>query len=156
MSPLGPIFRNTQTLGALATVRPLQDNAWIYRVLPFMAIVWFALEADAVGVVYTFSAGSDIQAGPDAPVTAGATAGVFQNDNNFFDQYPGSRIPPNLATQSPRLAPFLDRPPCRTRHQNCDEIGQEVRLGRAERKEAVRPEGPVVGEKRGFAAPESF
>jgi len=74
MSPLGPIFRDTQTLGALATVRPFQDNAWIYRVLPFMAVVWFSLEA----------------AGPDAPVQAGATAGIFQNDNNLFDQYLGS------------------------------------------------------------------
>jgi len=87
--PLGPVFRNTQTLAALATVRPLQDNAWIYRVLPFMAVVWFSLEADATGIVYTFSAGSDIQAGPDEPVQSGAVAGVFQNDNNFFDQYLG-------------------------------------------------------------------
>jgi len=87
--PLGPVFYNTQTLGALATVRPLQDNAWIYRVLPFMAIVWFSLESDAVGQVYTFSSGSDIQAGPDAPVQAGATAGIFQKDNNLFDQYLG-------------------------------------------------------------------
>ncbi len=87
--PLGPVFRNTQQLAALATGRPLQDNAWIYRVLPFMAIVWFALEADATGIVYTFSAGSDIQAGPDAPVQSGATAGVFQQDNNMFDQYLG-------------------------------------------------------------------
>ena len=90
MSPLGPVFRNTQQLGANATVRPLQDNAWIYRVLPFAAIVWMALEADAAGIVYTFSAGSDIQAGPDEPVTSGATAGVFQQDNNLFDQYLGS------------------------------------------------------------------
>ena len=90
MSPLGPVFRNTQTLAALATVRPMQDNAWIYRVLPFAAVVWFSLEADAVGVVYMFSAGSDIQAGPEEPVQSGAVAGVFQNDNNFFDQYLGS------------------------------------------------------------------
>ncbi len=90
MSPLGPVFYNTQTLGALATVRPLQDNAWIYRVIPFAAVVWFSLEADAVGIVYTFSAGSDIQAGPDTPVQSGAVAGVFQKDNDFFDQYLGS------------------------------------------------------------------
>lgn len=90
MTPLGPVFRDTQTLAALATVRPLQDNAWIYRVLPFSAVVWFSLEADATGIVYTFSAGSDIQAGPDSPVQSGATAGVFQNDNDFFDQYLGS------------------------------------------------------------------
>lgn len=89
MTPLGPVFRDTQLMGNLATVRPLQDNAWIYRVLPFAATVWFALEATAVGIVYTFSAGSDIQAGPDSPVQSGATAGVFQNDNNFFDQYLG-------------------------------------------------------------------
>ncbi len=88
--PIGPVFRNTQTLGALATVRPLQDNAWIYRVLPFAAMVYISLEADATGVVYTFSAGSDIQAGPDEPVQSGATAGVFQNDIDNFDTYLGS------------------------------------------------------------------
>lgn len=90
MSPLGPTFRDTQTLGALVTVRPLQDNAWIYRVLPFMAVIWFSLEADAVGVVFTLSAGSDIQAGPDQPVQAGAAAGIFQQDNNLYDQYLGN------------------------------------------------------------------
>ena len=55
-----------------------------------MAIVWFSLEADAVGVVYTFSAGSDIQSGPDTPVQSGATAGIFEKDNERFDQYLGS------------------------------------------------------------------
>jgi len=89
MSPLGPTFRNTNTMAANGTVRPLQDNAWIYRVLPFAAVVWISLEADATGLVFTFSAGSDIQAGPDQPVQSGATAGVFQNDDNMFDQYLG-------------------------------------------------------------------
>ena len=87
--PLGPTFRNTQTLGANATVRPLQDEAWIYRVLPFAAVVWISLVADGVGAVFTFSAGSDLQAGPDQPVQSGGTAGVFQDDINFFDQYLG-------------------------------------------------------------------
>lgn len=90
MSPIGPVFRFTQTMAANATVRPLQDNAWIYRRLPFTAIIWLSLVADAVGLVFTFSAGSDIQAGPDQPVQAGATAGVFQDDLNLFDQYLGS------------------------------------------------------------------
>ena len=90
MTPLGPVFYDTQTLGALATVRPLQDNAWIYRVLPFSAVIWFSLEADATGIVFTFSAGSDIQAGPDSPVQSGATAGVFQKDNELFDQFLGA------------------------------------------------------------------
>jgi len=93
--PLGPTFRDTQTLGALATVRPLQDNAWIYRVVPFMAVVYLSLEADATGIVFTFSAGSDIQAGPDQAVQSGAAAGVFQNDINMFDQYlasPGDEL----------------------------------------------------------------
>lgn len=90
MSPLGPVFRFTTTLGALATIRPLQDQAWIYRVLPFAAVVWLSIEADATGAVFTFSAGSDIQAGPDQPIQSGATAGVFQQDNNMFDQYLGS------------------------------------------------------------------
>lgn len=76
-------------MAALATVRPLQDNAWIYRVLPFAAIVWMSLEADSVGLVFTLSVGSDLQAGPDQPVQSGAIAGVFQNDNNLFDQYLG-------------------------------------------------------------------
>ena len=76
-------------MAALATVRPLQDQSWIYRVLPFAALIWFSLEADATGLVYTFQAGSDVQAGPDSPVNSGATAGVFQDDNNKFDQYLG-------------------------------------------------------------------
>ncbi len=91
MSPLGPTFRDTQTMGALATVRPLQDQSWIYRVLPFMATIWLSLEAEVVGLVFTLTAGSDVQAGPDQPVQAGATAGVFQNDNNLFDQYLGGQ-----------------------------------------------------------------
>jgi len=90
MTPLGPTFRNTQTLGANATVRPLQDNAWIYRVLPFAAVVWFSLISDQTDVVFTFSAGSDIQAGPDQPVQSGGVAGVFQDDNNLYDQYLGN------------------------------------------------------------------
>ena len=88
--PLGPVFRDTQTLAALATIRPFQDTSWIYRVLPFAAIIFFSLEADAVGVVATFQAGSDVQLGPDSPVQSGATAGVFQNDIEQFDQYLGN------------------------------------------------------------------
>ncbi len=88
--PLGPVFRNTQTLAALATVRPFQDTSWIYRILPFAAVIFLSLEADAVGLVATFQAGSDVQLGPDSPVQSGATAGVFQNDIDNFDQYLGS------------------------------------------------------------------
>lgn len=88
--PLGPVFRFTTTLGALATIRPFQDQSWIYRVLPFAAVIWLSLEADATGVVATFQAGSDAQLGPDSPVQSGATAGVFQNDDNFFDRYLGA------------------------------------------------------------------
>ena len=87
--PLGPTFRFTATMAANATVRPLQDQSWIYRVLPFTAVVWLSLEADAVGLVLTFTAGSDIQAGPDQPIQSGATAGIFQQDDNLFDQYLG-------------------------------------------------------------------
>jgi len=117
MSPLGPTFRDTQLLAALATVRPLQDNAWIYRVLPFMAIIWFSLESDAVGQVFTLSAGSDIQAGPDQPVQSGAVIGVFQQDNNLYDQYLGNagdeisltiRETANLATSTINLVVRLE------------------------------------------------
>jgi len=93
--PLGPVFRDTQTLAALATVRPYQDTSWIYRVLPFAAIVFVSLEADAVGLVATWQAGSDVQLGPDSPVQSGAVAGVFQNDIDNFDQFlggPGDEI----------------------------------------------------------------
>jgi len=115
--PLGPVFYHTETMGALATIRPLQEQAWIYRVLPFTAAVWFSLEADAIGIVYTFSAGSDIQAGPDSPVQSGATAGQFQKDNNFFDQYLGTmgdelslqiRETANIATTDINLAIRLE------------------------------------------------
>lgn len=88
--PLGPTFRFTAAMTANGTIRPLQDNAWIYRVLPFAAIVYVAVESTAAGVVMTLSAGSDVQAGPDQPVQAGATAGVFQSDVNMMDQYLGS------------------------------------------------------------------
>lgn len=89
MSPLGPTFRFTTTMAANGTVRPLSDQGWIYRLLPFAAVIYLAVEADAVGLVMTFSSGSDVQAGPDQPVRSGATAGVFQSDVNFFDQYLG-------------------------------------------------------------------
>lgn len=89
--PLGPTFRFTQTLAALATIRPFQDEGWIYRRLPFAALIYLAVQADAVGLVMTFQAGSDVQAGPDQPVNAGATAGVFTQDINDFDTYLGNQ-----------------------------------------------------------------
>lgn len=89
--PLGPTFRFTQAMVANGTLRPLQDQAWIYRVLPFNAMIYLSVETSGANeAVMTFSAGSDVQAGPDQPIQGGATAGIFQQDINMYDTYLGS------------------------------------------------------------------
>lgn len=92
---MGPVFRHTQLMAANGTIRPFQDRAWIYRVAPFACRVHIGLIADAIGLTYMFSAGSDVQAGPDAPIAAGGTVGVFQDDVTKMDTYlagPGDEL----------------------------------------------------------------
>lgn len=84
---MGPTFRYTTTLAANGVVRPFQDDAWIYRRAPFACRVFVGLVADGVGAKFMFSAGSDVQAGPDQPVAAGGTVGVFMDDITKMDEY---------------------------------------------------------------------
>lgn len=72
-----PIFHfHNQNIAANATVRPLQDNAWQYRRLPYPAFIEAAWVADAIGLVVTFYSGTDALA-EEQPVNAGGTDGVF-------------------------------------------------------------------------------
>lgn len=72
-----PLFTfHDQNIGANATTRPMQDDGWQYRRLPFPALVEFAIIATAIGLVYTFYSGTDTLA-EEQPVGAGGTDGVF-------------------------------------------------------------------------------
>lgn len=88
---MGPVFRRVTTLPIGGTARPLQDESWIYRVLGFNALVRINLTAVDPDVVATFSAGSDIQLGPDDPVTSGATSGQFDQNVENFDEFLGAQ-----------------------------------------------------------------
>ncbi len=71
-----PLFVfHDQNIGANATTRPMQDDAWQYRRLPFAAMVEAAIIATAIGLVYTFYSGTDTLA-QEQPVPAGGTDGV--------------------------------------------------------------------------------
>lgn len=87
---MGPVFRRTVNIAAGAASRPLQDESWIYRVLPFNALVRMNLESNVADLVATFSSGSDIQLGPDDPVQSGGTIGVFDKDLANFDEFLGA------------------------------------------------------------------
>lgn len=72
-----PLFTfHDQNIGANATTRPLSDDAWQYRRLPFHALVEFAVVATAIGLVYSFFSGTDTLA-QEAPMPAGGTDGVM-------------------------------------------------------------------------------
>lgn len=72
-----PLFQfHDQNIAANATTRPLQDDAWQYRRLPFAALVEMAIIATAIGLVYTFYSGTDTLA-QEQPVGAGGTDGVM-------------------------------------------------------------------------------
>jgi hypothetical protein len=65
-----------QNIAANATTRPLQDDAWQYRRLPFPAFVEMSIIATAIGLVYTFYSGTDTLA-QEQVVSAGGTDGVL-------------------------------------------------------------------------------
>jgi hypothetical protein len=71
-----PLFVfHDQNIAANGTTRPMQDDGWQYRRLPFNALVEFAIVATAIGLVYTFYSGTDTLA-EEQPVPAGGTDGV--------------------------------------------------------------------------------
>lgn len=87
---MGPAFFNTQTLAANASVDIVADASWIYRRLPWPATLAFAQNADAVAIVVTLVIGSDTQLGPEFPVPAGGTAGVFPTEVAEFTDFLGA------------------------------------------------------------------
>jgi len=71
-----PSFTWTQSLGAGLTFDPLDSAGWMYRYLPYPAVIEVISNAAAVGVVQTVTFGSDtIQ--QESPVPSGGTAGVI-------------------------------------------------------------------------------
>lgn len=90
MPGMGPVFRDTRTLAANASVDPVADRGWIYRRLPWPAQISYALDADAAGAVVTVTIGSDMQVGPEDPIPAGGTAGVFPNQEEDFTTLVGA------------------------------------------------------------------
>ena len=87
---MGPVFYNTQLLAASSSVDVVAGASWIYRRLPWPAMLSFAQNATLVGVVLTLVLGSDTQLGPEFPVPAGGTAGVFPNEEANFAQFLGA------------------------------------------------------------------
>lgn len=72
-----PLFQfHDQNIAANATTRPMQDDNWQYRRLPFAAFVEAAWIATAIGLVATFYSGTDTLV-QEQPVSAGGTDGVM-------------------------------------------------------------------------------
>lgn len=90
MPNVGPVFRDTRTLAANASVDVVNARAWLYRRLPWPAFISYAVNADATAIVLTFTIGSDVQVGPEDPITAGGTAGVFPNQEEDFSTLVGA------------------------------------------------------------------
>lgn len=69
-----PNFTYTQSIAAGATFNPLAD--WMYRYLPYNAMIEIIDNAGAIGVTKVVTFGSDtIQ--QESPVQAGGTTGVM-------------------------------------------------------------------------------
>lgn len=83
---MGPVFYDTRALVASASIDVVNAAAWIYRRLPWPAQIAFAADhTGAAGtVVLSIIIGSDTQLGPEFPLTAGGTAGVFPNQAESF------------------------------------------------------------------------
>lgn len=73
-----------QNIAALATVTPIQTNAWQYQYLPWPALVEIGMIQDgaAGSVIATVSSGSDTLM-EESPINAGGTDGVFPTDEQL-------------------------------------------------------------------------
>ena len=87
---MGPVFYDTRSIAAGASVDVIDAAAWIYRRLPWPATVAIAFDATAVAMVVSVVLGSDMQLGPEFPVDAGGTAGVFPNQDQSFQTLLGA------------------------------------------------------------------
>jgi len=71
-----PSFTWTQSMAAGATFDPIDTAGWMYRYLPYPAIVEIIDNATATGIVVSRTFGSDtIQ--QESPLSAGGTAAVI-------------------------------------------------------------------------------
>ena len=88
----GPNFYDTRTLTANQLIDVVDQSSWIYRRLPWPAAIFLAFNHDgaAAGVLASVIIGSDTQIGPDFPVPAGGTAGVFPNQDQDYVQLLGA------------------------------------------------------------------
>jgi len=76
-----PNFTWSQAILTGATFDPIDSAGWMYRYLPYNAVVEIFDRATAVGLVVTRTFGSDtIQ--QESPVCAGGTAGVIPSRLN--------------------------------------------------------------------------
>ncbi len=90
---MGPVFYDTRALVASASIDIVNASAWIYRRLPWPALLSLAFNhTGAAGtVLVSVILGSDTQIGPEMPVAAGGTAGVFLTDEGAFVQLLGAQ-----------------------------------------------------------------
>ncbi len=87
---MGPVFYDSRSIAAGAAVDVINASAWIYRRLPWPAALNLAYDTTAVDVVLTATIGSDMQIGPEFPVPAGGTAGVFPTELAQFQELVGA------------------------------------------------------------------
>jgi len=83
---MGPVFYDSRALVASASIDIVNASAWIYRRLPWPAALMLAFNTTgaAASVLVSVILGSDTQIGPEMPVAAGGTAGVFPIDEGAF------------------------------------------------------------------------
>ena len=91
---MGPVFNDSQSIAANSAVDVIQSpssgSPWIYRRLPWPAMLAYAMDATATGLVLTVTIGSDMQVGPEFPIAAGGTAGVFPIQEGQFQALVGA------------------------------------------------------------------
>lgn len=89
---MGPVFYDSRALVASASIDVVDASAWIYRRLPWPAMIQYSADhTGAAGtVLLSLVIGSDMQLGPEMPLAAGATAGVFPNQAQSFIELLGA------------------------------------------------------------------
>ena len=91
MDLVGPSLQIAPVLVASASADLIADSRWVYRRLPFNAMISVALNTTgaARSVLWTFLVGSDTQVGPENIVPAGGVAGVLP-DRDFQSLFLGA------------------------------------------------------------------
>jgi len=86
----GPTFRFSEAFAANEVKRPLSEKGWIYRRLPWPAVIAIAINNTDANVTQELVIGSDQVVPSGTPVASGGTAGVFPNQEADFDIYTGA------------------------------------------------------------------